>query len=319
MEEHYFDFVRVAVGTAAVVVSPRSPIASGCASGSADAPRAPAMSDSPMLRTPTRKRARTMDAQAVPAYSLVRELHHAEVIPGAHCTTQAIILSVGELRNVSITSRSGVVEAVPVLNLILGDLTGPIALECWRTCASTAAALLEGHASGAPAYVDMENLMVKTDGRAKLIPFRKLASTDRTRMKRLEQPTQRGLVDMTIPPDATLFLSDFTLLQAPVPYIVSVKGTVAQVSEQSVSNSNIDMLPFRLVDARGNWVNCIGFGRHGASAEVSVGAVVILYFGVGKKGLNNGNGKLWLYDDAHVAVQSNDTTAAPLCTREVVF
>ena len=160
---------------------------------------------------------------------------------------------------------------------------------------------------------------MKTDGRAKLIPFRKLTSTDRTRMTRLEQPTQRGLLDTTIAPDATLFLTDFTLLQSALPYIVSLKGTIAQVSEQTVSQNNVDMLSFRLVDERGNWVSCIGFGRHGASDEVSVGAVVILYFCVGKKGLNNGNGKLWLYDDAHIALLSSDTTTAPMCKREMLF
>ena len=323
LEAHYFELVRRAVGaplrTEAVNEALPSPSTPASASERVDDPRGRAMPDSPMLRTPQRKRARRTDVQAAPAYSLVRELHHSEVMPGAHCTTQAIILFVGELRNVSTTSKSGQVEAVPVLSLILGDLTGPIALECWRASASTAAALFEGHAEGAPAYVDMENLLVKTDGRAKLIPFRRLTSTDRTRMTRLEQPTQRGLLDTTIAPDATLFLTDFTLLQSALPYIVSLKGTIAQVSEQAVSQNNVDMLSFRLVDERGNWVSCIGFGRHGASDEVSVGAVVILYFCVGKKSLNNGNGKLWLYDDAHIALLSSDTTTAPMCKREMVF
>ena len=66
------------------------------------------------------------------AYPLVRELHHSQVMPGVSWTTEAVILTVGELKNVSVRSQRGQVEAVPLLHLILGDLTGPIAMECWR-------------------------------------------------------------------------------------------------------------------------------------------------------------------------------------------
>ena len=253
------------------------------------------------------------------AYSLVSELQHSEVLPDVSWTTEAVILSVGELRNVSVRSQRGQVEAVPFLRLMLGDRTGPIAMEFWRGAARTAATLLDGHAPDEPAYVKVEQVFLKGDSRTKLTPFRKLISTDRTLMTRLDVPTQRGIRDMTIAPDATLFLADFTLLQAAVPFIVSLKGTIAQVSEQVYIQRNTAMLSFRLVDERGNWTTCLGFGRHSVSAEISVGAVVIIYFCVGKQGLNNGNGKLWLYDDAYIAVLSNDTTTAPLCTREVVF
>ena len=73
-------------------------------------------------------------------------------------------------------------------------------------------------------------------------------------------------------------MTDYDILEQPLPFQISILGTVAEVGQMTTSQQDVPMRVFQLVDRRGRGVACMAYGRHAENAQITEGAEIILYF-----------------------------------------
>ena len=109
----------------------------------------------------------------------------------------------------------------------------------------------------------------------------------------------------------SLYTLDFQTLTQQLPLTICVRGVVTSVQEEIVSLAGNPMQNFKLHDNTGKYVNCVAFGRHVDNVCVANQNDVVLYFATAQKGLNDGYGQLWMYDDSHIACLGAGRSAPP--------
>ena len=201
---------------------------------------------------------------------------------------------------------------VAVLNVLVADGTGPIHLELWRNAAETTWKDLEEWSclNSETLCVEVQHFWANplTEERQPSIPAaRKLISNIRTKIVRLESTTAVSAAQLA----ASLYSTDFSVLESKPPYRVSISGYVSSVDVERSSESGTPMKSFRLQNDVGRYVHCTVLGRHVDNSAIMAGNCVVVYFAKAAAGRGGNPGQLWLYEDSHVVFLSKRAALPP--------
>ena len=196
---------------------------------------------------------------------------------------------------------------------MVADSSGPILLELWRDAVDPVLRDVytwteEGHD---PLWVEIRYVWCRNIRGLVMPTMKKLVSNERTVISRCTTPPGTGSA-VSLSPD--LYISDFQRLPAAPPFTISVRGVVANMQEEVVSQSGNSMKNFRLVDQTGRYVQCVSFGRHSENSFLAELNEVVLYYAKAVEGLNGGHGQLWMYDDSHIVLTNRRHSAPPART-----
>ena len=219
-----------------------------------------------------------------------------------------------ELRWVSVFTdwKTKLVQKVPVITLLLADVTGPIALELWRLSAEKVFKdLTAWSASDSTVWVEIRYMSVRTEKGKSFPTARKIIGTERTTVTQCSPlPMHGGEL-----PAECLHSRDFSVLSASPPFMVSLTGVITSVLEETSSQAGTPMRSFRLQDQSGRYVRCTACGRHVDNELLLAQNEVTLFFTKALVGLHGDAGSLWLYDTSHVTLHRQQciTPSAQVC------
>jgi hypothetical protein len=278
----------------------------------------------PMLVSPPKRRrlgSDPKDSAALPQAAeniTIRDVHLRDGVQGECYVCQAFLLYFPEeVRWVGVSDRkTQEKKEVPVMTCVLGDRDGPLLVELWRDIATDHLPQFNEWSkdiTGCP-LVEMRYFTVGVEHRRTAHRIRKARSTDRTRITLVKEGAQPCVSDFaSAVPSPLLYTSDFTLLSAQPPFLISLCGTVSMVGQEVVSqNSQRPMKSFRLNDQSGRWVQCAILGRHVDNECLCENAKVVVYFAMATAPVSaHSDSQLWLYDDAHVTLLQKDVPVGP--------
>ena len=263
-----------------------------------------------MFSSPAKRR-RQSGTQASAQSPLVEmtaaEIHKKDVLSSERLSFVGFLLEVpGEDRYVKVyNKREKAEENVSVLTCLFADVTGPILFDLWREAVQTFRNTVSQNSSNTNLLLfkitDFAVRSMSSKNRACYPTCKKMVATEKTVCELLTSsslPSVNPRGNLTL--DRTLMLSDFGSLRKALPFIANVRGVVATTEPESESQSGVPMKSFQMHDKRGQYLNCMMFGRHVANELIVVGNDVAIFFGTAQNGLNNSAGSFWLYDDAHV-------------------
>ena len=88
-------------------------------------------------------------------------------------------------------------------------------------------------------------------------------------------------------------------------FLCSVRGFVADRGELALARNGADMRTIHLVDAKGKYISCLAMGENAVCEELARRNEVSIFFARGSAGWSEAeHGKLWLYDETVVVLQS---------------
>ena len=263
----------------------------------------------PVWNSSPKKKARNMAAEMVESNApmvtrSISQCHIADLGMNSNNRVEAYLLhSEEECRYVDITDRkSGMTTKVPVLTILLGDCTGAIQVDIWRTQAETTLARLKEWSGETDGLILLEitKFGVKTEWRKTYKPTKCLTLADRTTLVKLDRPTGKGYLNTQFRPDDRIIVNDFKQMEKkPVPAIANLSGIVSQITEVTYTRFDVPMKYFRLQDINGRYITCAIHGRHVENEAIEDKAHVVIFLGTAQTS-NNGLGMLWLYDISHI-------------------
>ena len=198
--------------------------------------------------------------------------------------------------------RSRMTTKVPVLTILLGDCTGAITADLWRTHADSTLARLKEWSSETNGLILLEitGFGVKEEWRKTYKATKCLTLGERATFVKLDSPTGKGYVNTGFRPDVRIIVHDFKQMEKkPIPAIANVSGIVSQITEVTYTRCDVPMKYFLLQDINGRYLTCAIHGRHVENGAIEDKAHVVIFLGTAQTS-NNGLGMLWLYDISHI-------------------
>ena len=272
---------------------------------------------SPLLQSPRKRQRQTASSatnREVVLYT-VSQLHAGMAVPSDDaCALHVHVLHVpSEPRWVKIVNKKiKQEENVQVVSVLLGDSTAVISLQIWREAAMHFGSVLSSVNStsddSVPPLVRIERFFAKAAGSKCLTTNRQLAASDKMVVSKVSLSMQDRAPSMQSDLDRSLLIADFILLQDAAPFSTNIVGRTSKCGDVIKTQSGV-LRPFLVIDAAGNYVNCVAFGRHAEDERLEDNCEVALYFTHARAGLDGKNGSLWLYDESHLAVLRSAATA----------
>ena len=212
-----------------------------------------------------------------------------------HCEEECRLVDIND-------KRSGMTTKVPVLTMLLGDCTGAIQCDIWRTLAETTLARVKEWSRETDGLILLETTRfgVKAEWRKTYRPTKCLTIGDRTTFVKLDRPTGKAYLNTEFRPDDRIIVNDFKLMEKkPLPAVANVSGIVSQITEVTYTRFDVPMKYFRLQDVNGRYLSCAIHGRHVENEAIEDRAHVVIFL-ANAQSSNNGLGMLWLYDISHI-------------------
>ena len=162
----------------------------------------------------------------------------------------------------------------------------------------------------------MSNIGAENErGGKRLTPARVLRASSRTEITFMEDFAARFGNQIQIAHDERTFLSGFTPIgKTAPPFTASVKGCVRSAEGVRESRQGVAMLPFNLVDEKGNYIKCLAFGRNADEMIITDDTEITIFGASARIGIAGESGALWLYDESYVWQFGSTTTYPPTRT-----
>jgi hypothetical protein len=217
-------------------------------------------------------------------------------------------------------------EEKDVLDMMLIDLTGPIAATLWGEHATS--------------FINMKETAMKSNAQSKVIVklhgFRIGSMTKNdwngnvlSNIKILHSKEKNGTSASTVlsvsiaPSSPYLIAASFEIPNAPAcismfaplrnklsaaPFRGTFAGIVVDVQLPSESQSGSPKRHFDLIDKAGTWISCCAMGQHAMSKALSAGNEVVLYFCTARSQIGDAKASLYLFKDAVVVMVKKAAT-----------
>ena len=263
-----------------------------------------------MLASP--KRARLVHAldqedmsQKPPTPIILHEVHtNMAPLGNSTKTLEACVLYFPDaVRHVNVPIKnSQEKERVPVYTVLLGDLTAPCSFDAWRDVAQRLHTLLlstRDEQTSETIYIRIADFDIASETRKHLTPMKKLVSNTKTTFSLIANPEASNMIGGSRPAVQVL-TSDFSLLQKPLPFSVSLMGVVGEVGEPYESSNGNLLQKIRVQDGHGKAIHILAFDRQVRHPCFQVGNRLYLYFLTASAGTNGRSGSLWLFNESHV-------------------
>lgn len=221
-------------------------------------------------------------------------------------------------KTVSSPRKRNAPESNVVLDLLLVDLTGPMAVTLWGDSVEKflqlRLALARMGASGAKSLLKLEVLRVKD------VTKNAFHGEVLTPMKVLHSmvgiPNRPG-TEITLSPDPTSPFTKTAIFRAPLPplcivnfaayqskmvppFRATLRGVVADLKAVEATEQGNPKRCFALVDDMGFWVTCHAIGRNAQSPALVDTNDVVIFYASARKGLGSSVGAMYLFKDALV-------------------
>ena len=153
-----------------------------------------------------------------------------------------------------------------------------------------------------PVVMVVQKFTVRGDDRKQLMPYKRLTAADNADMdiRLATGPEKEEFRSATM--DRTLYLSTYDRLQEMGPFGCNIIGVVTESSGVYASASGALMLSFALVSLQNEKVQCVAFGINADVGLLADGNSVAILNAQSRPGLRGQRSRLWLYDEAVVAV-----------------
>ena len=119
--------------------------------------------------------------------------------------------------------------------------------------------------------------------------------------------------------DRTLYLSTYDRLQEMGPFGCNIIGVVTESSGVYASASGALMLSFALVSLQNEKVQCMAFGTNADVSFLADGNSVAVLNAQSRPGRRGESPRLWVYDDAVVAVLATQQALPSMSPSDVVM
>ena len=131
-----------------------------------------------------------------------------------------------------------------------------------------------------------------------LVPMRRLYSTGGTSIQVLSAATAQATgARASVNHQRVPCVTDLGKVASPAHVLCSVRSLLADKGKLALARKGVDTRSFHIVDAKGQYVNCLGIGENATCEDLAVGNEVSIFFTRAAAGGSEAEQwKLWIYD-----------------------